>query len=214
MVEHLNEIKEIKKYALENKVPIMMDDGIDFLTTFIIKNQIKSVLEIGTAIGYSAIMMALSNPYVTITSIERDEVRYLEALKNIKKLNLEDRITLIFKDALDVKLPDKFDLVFIDAAKSQSIRFFEQFSRNLNKNGFILTDNMDFPGYGKKDENAATFTKLAPLPLNGFENVRFENTRNLPAKTINHSFGAAKDGKPRFFFTSAGLCFSNCITFT
>ena len=59
MVEYLNEIKEIKKYALENKVPIMMDDGIDFLTTFIIKNQIKSVLEIGTAIGYSAIMMAL-----------------------------------------------------------------------------------------------------------------------------------------------------------
>ena len=88
MVEHLKEIKEIKKYALENKVPIMMDDGIDFLTTFIIKNQIKSVLEIGTAIGYSAIMMALSNPYVMITSIERDEVRYLEALKNIKKLNL------------------------------------------------------------------------------------------------------------------------------
>ena len=163
MVEHLNEIKEIKKYALENKVPIMMDVGIDFLTTFIIKNQIKSVLEIGTAIGYSAIMMALSNPYVTITSIERDEVRYLEALKNIKKLNLEDRITLIFKDALDVKLPDKFDLVFIDAAKSQSIRFFEQFSRNLNKNGFIITDNMDFHGYVKKDEKEIKSRNLRQL---------------------------------------------------
>lgn len=163
MVEHLNEIKEIKKYALENKVPIMMDDGIDFLTTFIIKNQIKSVLEIGTAIGYSAIMMALSNPYVTITSIERDEVRYLEALKNIKKLNLEDRITLIFKDALDVKLPEKFDLVFIDAAKSQSIRFFEQFSRNLNKNGFIITDNMDFHGYVKKDEKEIKSRNLRQL---------------------------------------------------
>ena len=163
MVEHLNEIKEIKKYALENKVPIMMDDGIDFLTTFIIKNQIKSVLEIGTAIGYSAIMMALSNPYVMITSIERDEVRYLEALKNIKKLNLEDRITLIFKDALDVKLPDKFDLVFIDAAKSQSIRFFEQFSRNLNKNGFIITDNMDFHGYVKKDEKEIKSRNLRQL---------------------------------------------------
>ena len=163
MVEHLNEIKEIKKYALENKVPIMMDDVIDFLTTFIIKNQIKSVLEIGTAIGYSAIMMALSNPYVTITSIERDEVRYLEALKNIKKLNLEDRITLIFKDALDVKLPDKFDLVFIDAAKSQSIRFFEQFSRNLNKNGFIITDNMDFHGYVKKDEKEIKSRNLRQL---------------------------------------------------
>ena len=163
MVEHLNEIKEIKNYALENKVPIMMDDGIDFLTTFIIKNQIKSVLEIGTAIGYSAIMMALSNPDVTITSIERDEVRYLEALKNIKKLNLENRITLVFKDALDVKLSDKFDLVFIDAAKSQSIRFFEQFSRNLNKNGFIITDNMNFHGYVDKDEKEIKSRNLRQL---------------------------------------------------
>ena len=98
------EVRKIKEYALEKKVPIMQDEGIDFLTTFLIKNQIKSVLEIGTAIGYSAIMMALSNPYVKITSVERDEVRYLEALKNIKKLRLDDRITLIFKDALDLKL--------------------------------------------------------------------------------------------------------------
>lgn len=163
MVEHFNEIKEIKKYALENKVPIMMDDGIDFLTTFIIKHQIKSVLEIGTAIGYSAIMMALSNPYVTITSIERDEVRYLEALRNIKKLNLEDRITLIFNDALEVKLSDKFDLIFIDAAKSQSIHFFEQFSRNLNENGYIITDNMDFHGYVKKDESEIKSKNLRQL---------------------------------------------------
>ena len=163
MVEHFNEIKEIKKYALENKVPIMMDDGIDFLTTFIIKHQIKSVLEIGTAIGYSAIMMALVNPGITVTSIERDEVRYLEALKNIKKLNLENRITLIFRDALDVKLSDKFDLIFIDAAKSQSIRFFEQFSRNLNKNGYIITDNMDFHGYVKKDESEIKSKNLRQL---------------------------------------------------
>ena len=61
------EVRKIKEYALEKKVPIMQDEGIDFLTTFLIKNQIKSVLEIGTAIGYSAIMMALSNPYVKIT---------------------------------------------------------------------------------------------------------------------------------------------------
>lgn len=163
MVEHFDEIKKIKKYALENKVPIMMDDGIDFLTTFIIKNQIKSVLEIGTAIGYSAIMMALVNPGITVTSIERDEVRYLEALKNIKKLNLENRITLIFRDALDVKLSDKFDLIFIDAAKSQSIRFFEQFSRNLNKNGYIITDNMDFHGYVRKDESEIKSKNLRQL---------------------------------------------------
>ena len=115
-----SEIREIKSYALDHKIPIMVDEGIDFLTTFVIKHQIKNVLEIGTAIGYSAIMMALANPNLKVTSIERDKERYLEALKNIKKLNLENRITLIFKDALDVKLNDTFDLIFIDAAKEES----------------------------------------------------------------------------------------------
>lgn len=146
------EVRKIKEYALEKKVPIMQDEGIDFLTTFLIKNQIKSVLEIGTAIGYSAIMMALSNPYVKITSVERDEVRYLEALKNIKKLHLDDRITLIFKDALDLKLEEKFDLIFLDAAKSQNINFFNLFSSNLNSEGYIITDNLEFHGLVAKDE--------------------------------------------------------------
>ncbi len=142
--ETLDNIKKIKEYAKLENVPIMQDDGIEFLTTFIIKNQVKTVLEIGTAIGYSAIKMALSSPNLKIVSIERDEKRYLEAVKNIKKMQLEDRITLIFKDALDVKLEDKFDLIFIDAAKSQSIHFFEQFERNLNDRGYIVTDNLNF----------------------------------------------------------------------
>lgn len=146
------EIREIKKYAIDYNVPIMLDDGIDFLIGFLAKHQLQSVLEIGTAIGYSAIMMALSNPKVKVTSIERDRDRYLEAVKNVKKFHLEDRITLIFKDAFDVTLEDKFDLIFIDAAKSQSIRFFEKFERNLVEHGFVLTDNMSFHGLVAKGE--------------------------------------------------------------
>ena len=147
-----SKIKQIKEYALVNKIPIMQDEGIDFLTTFIIKHQIKHVLELGTAIGYSAIMMALCSPDLKITSIERDEKRYLEALKNIKELHLEDRITLIFNDALNVKIDDSFDLIFIDAAKSQNIKFFELFERNLKDNGYIITDNMYFHGLVQKNE--------------------------------------------------------------
>lgn len=148
----INDIKEIKEYALENNVPIMQDSGIDFLTTFIIKKQIKNVLEIGTAIGYSAIMMALTSNDIHITTIERDETRYMEALKNIKKFNLEDRITLIFNDALNVKLEGDFDLIFIDAAKGKNKDFFEHFESNLSMNGYIITDNMDFHGYVSMDE--------------------------------------------------------------
>lgn len=152
MVGNYSMIKKIKEYADKNNVPIMLDDGIDFLTTYIIKKQVSSVLEIGTAIGYSAIMMALANPTVTITTIERDEKRYLEALKNVKEFELEERITLIYNDALNVKLTDKFDLIFIDAAKAQNIKFFELFEKNLNSEGAIITDNLNFHGLVKKRE--------------------------------------------------------------
>lgn len=146
------QIKEIKDYAINNKIPIMQDAGIDFLTTFIIKHQVKNILEIGTAIGYSAIMMTLCSPNLKVTTIERDEKRYLEAIKNVKKLNLEDRITLIFNDAFNVRLEDKYDLIFIDAAKAQNIKFFELFERNLTDDGYIITDNMYFHGLVHKNE--------------------------------------------------------------
>ena len=100
----VNDINALKEYATINNIPIMQDEGIDFLTTFIMKKQIKNILEVGTAIGYSAIMMAKTSNDIHVTTIERDETRYMEALKNIKKFNLEDRITLIFNDALNVNL--------------------------------------------------------------------------------------------------------------
>ena len=147
----LKEIKEIKKYALENNIPIMQDEGIRFLMDLIVKNNINSVLEIGCAIGYSSIMMASANPKLKITTIERDQTRYMEALKNIKLFELENRITLVFADALETTIDDKFDLIFIDAAKGQNINFFEKYESNLNSNGYIITDNMNFHGLVDKD---------------------------------------------------------------
>lgn len=161
-VEHA-EIRKIKDYAKINKVPIMQDEGIDFLTTFLIKHQVKNILEIGTAIGYSAICMALVHNDITITTIERDEERYLEALKNVKKFGLEKRITLLFKDALDVSLSEKFDLVFLDAAKGQNIRFFENFEHNLKVNGYMITDNMNFHGFVHQDLNSIKSKNLRSL---------------------------------------------------
>ena len=156
-------IKEIKEYAKLEDVPIMQDEGIDFLTTFILKHQINSVLEIGTAIGYSAIMMALANPRLKVVTIERDEKRYLEALKNVKKFGLEDRITLLFNDALEVNLHEKFDLIFLDGAKGQNINFFEHFERNLEDYGYIITDNISFHGYVEKDESEIKSRNLRGL---------------------------------------------------
>ncbi len=166
-------VKEIRTYAKENNIPIMLDDGIEFLTKYIVENKINTVLEIGTAIGYSAIMMALANPNLTVTTIERDEKRYLEALKNIKKLNLENRITLIFNDALDVNIEGKYDLIFIDAAKAQSIKFFEKFERNLNPGGVIVTDNLEFHGLVKKKEEEIESRNLRALVRKVKEYINF-----------------------------------------
>ena len=163
MVEQYALIKQIKEYAEKNNVPIMMDEGIDFLTTFILKHHVRNILEIGTAIGYSAIMMALVDPNLKITTIERDEIRYLEALKNIKLFGLENRITLIYNDAFNVKLDEKFDLIFIDAAKAQNIKFFEMFERNLESGGVIITDNLKFHGLVEKKEEEIKSKNLRAL---------------------------------------------------
>lgn len=150
MVEEL-ELKTIEEYAKINNIPIMQKDGINFLTNFIKKNNIKNILEVGTAIGYSSIKMALVSEDIHVTTIERDSDRYMEALKNIKTFCLEDQITIIYKDAFDVTLNDQYDLIFIDAAKAQNEKFFLMFSDNLKKDGYIVTDNLKFHGLVDKD---------------------------------------------------------------
>lgn len=142
-----NRIIEIEKYAKENNIPIMQKKGINYLCNFIKKNNIKNILEIGSAIGYSSIKMALVDKDIKITTIEKDNERYLEALKNIKNMDLEKQITLILGDALNINLKDKYDLIFIDAAKAQYIRFFKEYEVNLKENGYFFSDNMDFHGF-------------------------------------------------------------------
>lgn len=141
-----SDMKAMEIYADENNVPIMEKEGLKFLLDYIKSNNVKSILEIGSAIGYSAINMALVNNNVTVTTIERDETRYLEALKNIKRFNLDKRINLILADALEINLDEKYDLVFIDAAKGQYIKFFEKYSNNVKNDGTIISDNIYFHG--------------------------------------------------------------------
>ena len=137
------DFKHIEKYAEEYNIPIMEKSGIRFLTKYIEQNKIKNILEIGSAIGYSAILMASSNQETMVTTIERDETRYIEALKNIKEFGLEKRITLILGDALDLDIKDKYDLIFIDAAKGQYTKFFKKYSNNLKDDGVIITDKIN-----------------------------------------------------------------------
>ncbi len=147
-------IIEMENYAKEKNVPIIEKESIAFIMKYIKNNNIKNILEIGSAIGYSAILMASSNAETKVTTIERDNERYMECLKNVKKAGLEKKITVVFQDALEVNLSDvKYDMIFIDAAKGQYTKFFEKFQYFLAPDGVIITDNLNFHGYvGKKDE--------------------------------------------------------------
>jgi len=143
---------EIEKYAKENDVPIMNKRGINFLCRLIDKNNVKNILEIGSAIGYSALKMASVRDDIKIVTIERDQERYLKAIKNIKKMNKEKQINIILGDALETEITGSYDLIFIDAAKGQNIKFFNKYSKLLNKKGLIVTDNMLFHGLVEEKE--------------------------------------------------------------
>lgn len=148
------QLEDIEKFAKENNIPIMQKDGIDFLINYIKKNNIKNILEIGSAIGYSAIKMALVSDDIKVTTIERDKERYNIACNNIDKFNLKDRINIILADALQLSNDDinkEYDLIFIDAAKSQYVKFFEKYELNLKKGGVIVTDNLSFHGLVEDD---------------------------------------------------------------
>ena len=139
-------MKELEEYAKINNIPIMQKDGILYLINYIKENNIKNILEIGSAIGYSSIMMASINSDIRITTIERDKDRYDLAVFNIKKYNLDKQINIIYGDAVDTDITGMYDLIFIDAAKGKNVFFFEKYKNNLVKRGTIITDNLSFHG--------------------------------------------------------------------
>lgn len=144
----MNEISQIKQYASRNAVPIMKDEGMEFMCSLIRDNKFVRILEIGSAIGYSAIQFASAAENVEVTTVEIDIDRYSKAVRNILDCGLKDRIKINCADALDW-VPEEgsqFDLIFIDAAKAQYIKFFQKFKKYLAPGGVIVSDNLAFHG--------------------------------------------------------------------
>lgn len=150
-------ILEMEQYAAEYNVPIIEKESIAFIMKFIKTNEIKEILEIGSAIGYSSILMASVSEDVKITTIERDETRYMECLKNVKKCGMENKINVVCQDALEVNLSGvAYDLIFIDAAKGQYTKFFEKYKYFLKPGGVIISDNLKFHGHVGNRSNIAS----------------------------------------------------------
>ncbi|MDR3214906.1 MAG: class I SAM-dependent methyltransferase [Bacilli bacterium] len=144
-----DKIKIIKQKALDNKIPIIEDETALFLKELIVNNQVKTILEIGSAVGYSAIYMASITNNIKVDSIEKDNERFVEAVNNVTKVQLLERIRIINEDALNIDLTllnEKYDLIFVDGPKAQYIRLVSMYEKLLKKDGYFVFDNIDFHG--------------------------------------------------------------------
>ncbi len=147
------EVDVLRDDALANQVPIMDKVALELVKQLIRIQGASSILEIGTAIGYSALHFASVNDQIEVTTIERNKEMYEQAVTNVAAFHCEDRIRLIFNDAAEAfsDVNDRqYDILFIDAAKAQSKKFFELYSPLVKRGGLIITDNIlyhDFVGH-------------------------------------------------------------------
>ena len=150
------ELEKIKQKALEEHIPIIMDDTLEVVDKILREVNPQRILEIGTAVGYSA--MCFSEylvPEGKIDTIERDEQRIAEAKINIEKVGVADKINIYEGDAVEIlpTLNEKYDVVFIDAAKGKYPFFLKEALRMIKPNGVILADNILYKGYVMSDYN-------------------------------------------------------------
>ena len=150
------ELAKIKQKALDDHIPIIMDDTLEVIEKELKEIKLSRILEIGTAVGYSAICFSefLQNNGI-IDTIEREHSRVIEALENIKRADVEDKINIIEGDAVEVlpTLTGEYDVVFIDASKGKYPFFLKEALRLLAPDGIIFADNVLYKGYVLSDYN-------------------------------------------------------------
>lgn len=154
----MDEVKfqEIKKKAIEEHIPIIMDDTLEYLNKIFLNSNKDNILEIGTAVGYSSICFSkFLSKKGTIDTIERDEERAKEAIENIKSLGLEEKINVLIGDAVEIlpTLDKKYEMIFIDAAKGKYPFFLNEALRMSKKGSIIVADNILYKGYVMSDYN-------------------------------------------------------------
>ena len=153
---NIKELEKIKKEALENHIPIIMDDTLKIIEEILQKEKPKRILEIGTAVGYSAIQFAkVTDEDCHIDTIEIDEERAKAAETNIEKVGVSHRINVFVGNAVDIlpTLKNNYDIIFIDAAKGKYPIFLEYGIKMIKSGGLILADNILYKGYVMSDYN-------------------------------------------------------------
>ena len=182
------DIEDVKRKALEEKVPIIKDEGLEFLLDFIDKNHFIDILELGTAVGYSAMKMAALNKDIRIDTIEKNKDMYKQAVDNVSNSPYSDQIKIHFMPIEEYRTDKMYDLIFVDAAKAQYGKYMEQFLPNLKEKGYMFFDNMIFHGL-----------------VYDVENIASRNLRNLVKKIIKFSEMVRNDDRfDIMFFDNIG----------
>ena len=152
---NLEELEKVKVKALENHVPIIMDDTLETIKEILEREKPERILEIGTAVGYSASCFAQAAPNAVVDTIELDEERAREAIENVKKIGIEDKVNIFIGNAGDIfpKFEGPYDIIFIDANKGKYPVFLQEGIRLAKSGGIIIADNILYKGYVMSDYN-------------------------------------------------------------
>lgn len=165
----MKRLSKIEAYAIKNNIPIMQEAGLEYMIELFKKNNYHTCLEIGSAIGYSALMMVKNIPDFQVETLEKDKLRYQEAIVYLQDYDRDGKVIIHHADALLFELEDlvlkKYDCLFIDAAKAQYQRFFLKYISCLKDNGVCVVDNLDFHDM-----------------IFDIENIKNRNTRQLVKK--------------------------------
>lgn len=179
-------LEEIEKFGRDNKIPILLDDTLEYISKILQEIKPKRILEIGTAIGFSAICFS---KYLAengrIDTIEIESLRVEQALENIEKVGVQDKIRVLEGDALEILpyLTEEYDVVFIDAAKGKYLEFFEHALRLGKKGGYIIADNVLYKGMVQSNYNKHK-QRTAVNKLRNFIDMVLENP-NLESELID-----------------------------
>ena len=144
----MKNLKQLKIEALNNEVPIIEDEALAFIQNLIKENNLRSILEIGSGVGYSALAFCEVDPGIKVVTLEKDAARFSKAKQNLLELN-NSQVELIHVDALTYRSERIFDLLFIDGAKTKNQEFFDLFAKNVSVGGYIVIDDIDLHGFVK-----------------------------------------------------------------
>ena len=185
MEQYLSKLNELSR---KNHIPVIKDDGCDFLIDFCKKNQPKNILEIGTAVGYSGSFMLIASPNAKLTTIENNQARYNQATETFAEMNLSKRVKQILGDAGEEIqiLKQKYDLIFLDGPKGQYLRYLPYLLDLLAQNGTLIADNVLYRGLIRSDEYVGHKHRSMINNLRAFLK-EIENNPNL--QTIVYDIG-------------------------